>query len=71
MTFTRMTTSPSRKFGRSTQSAVDIFNTLHVFTKDPIREQEIKGTSHDSIFQISLFSTLADVFAVLETPPMY
>ena len=28
--------------GRSTQSAVDIFNTLHVFTKEPIREQEIK-----------------------------
>ena len=25
----------------STQSAVDIFNTLHVFTKEPIREQEI------------------------------
>ena len=28
--------------GRSTQSAVDIFNTLSVFTKEPIREQEIK-----------------------------
>ena len=27
---------------RSTWSAVDIFNTLHVFTKEPIREQEIK-----------------------------
>ena len=26
----------------STQSAVDIFNTLCVFTKEPIREQEIK-----------------------------
>ena len=24
----------------------------------------IKGISHDSIFQISLFSTLADIFAV-------
>ena len=24
----------------------------------------IKGTSHDSIFQFSLFSTLADIFAV-------
>ena len=27
--------------GRSTRSSVDIFNTLHVFTKEPIREQEI------------------------------
>ena len=26
--------------GRSTQSAVDIFSTLRVFTKEPIREQE-------------------------------
>ena len=29
--------------GRSTRSAVDIFNTLRVFTKEPIREQEIKS----------------------------
>ena len=28
--------------GRSTRSAVDIFNTLRVFTKEPTREQEIK-----------------------------
>ena len=28
--------------GRSMRSAVDIFNTLHVFTKEPIREQKIK-----------------------------
>ena len=28
--------------GRSTHSAVDIFNTLRIFTKEPIREQEIK-----------------------------
>ena len=28
--------------GRSTLSAVDIFNTLRVFTKEPIKEQEIK-----------------------------
>ena len=28
--------------GRTTQSAVDIFNTLRVFTKEPIREQKIK-----------------------------
>ena len=28
--------------GRSTRSAVDIFNTLRVFTKKPIRQQEIK-----------------------------
>ena len=28
--------------GRSTRNAVDIFNTLCVFTKEPIREQEIK-----------------------------
>ena len=27
--------------GRTTWSAVDIFKTLHVFTKEPIREQEI------------------------------
>ena len=27
---------------RSTRSAVDIFNTLRVYTKEPIREQEIK-----------------------------
>ena len=26
---------------RSRQSAVDIFNTLHIFSKEPIREQEI------------------------------
>ena len=25
---------------------------------------QLKGTSHDSIFQFSLFSTLADIFAV-------
>ena len=30
------------QFWRSTRSAVDIFNTLGVFTKEPIREQEIK-----------------------------
>ena len=29
------------QFDHSTQSAVDIFNTLRVFTKEPIREQEI------------------------------
>ena len=28
--------------GRTTRSAVDIFNTLRVFTKEPIREQDIK-----------------------------
>ena len=28
--------------GRSTRSAVDIFNTLCVFTKEPIRGQKIK-----------------------------
>ena len=27
---------------RSTRKAVDIFNTLRVFTEEPIREQEIK-----------------------------
>ena len=27
---------------RSTRSAVDIFNTLPIFTKEPIREEEIK-----------------------------
>ena len=30
----------------------------------------VKGTSHDFIFQISLFSTLSHIFAYLETPPM-
>ena len=30
------------QFGRSTRSAVDIFNALSVFTKEPNREQEIK-----------------------------
>ena len=29
-----------------------------------------KGRSQDFIFQMSLFSTLADIFAYLETPPM-
>ena len=33
--------------------------------------KSIKGTSHDFIFQISLFSTLADIFAYLETSPIY
>ena len=28
------------------------------------RDWYVKGTSHDSIFQFSLFSTLADIFAV-------
>ena len=28
--------------GRSTRSVVDIFNTLRIFTKEPIRKQEIK-----------------------------
>ena len=28
--------------GRSTRSAVDIFNTLRVFPKEPISEQEIE-----------------------------
>ena len=44
VTFTRAITH--QKFlaqcGRSTRSAVDIFNTLCIFTKEPIREQEIK-----------------------------
>ena len=30
----------------------------------PLRRTRVKGTSHDSIFQFSLFSTLADIFAV-------
>ena len=33
--------------------------------------QFFKGTSHDSIFQISIFSTLAHIFAYPETPPMH
>ena len=31
----------------------------------------LKGTTNDFILQISLFSTLADNFAFLKTPPMY
>ena len=34
--------SRTKSTSRSTRSAVDIFNTLRVFTKEPIREQEIK-----------------------------
>ena len=41
--------SNSGKSGHSTQSAVDIFNTLYVFTKEPIREQEIKLECMDSL----------------------
>ena len=32
---------------------------------------ELKKTSHDFVFQISLFSTRADIFAYLKTPLMY
>ena len=44
VTFTRAITHQKHlaQSGRSTRSAVDIFNTLRVFTKEPIREQEIK-----------------------------
>ena len=44
VTFTREITHQKHlaQSGRSTRNAVDIFNTLHVFTKEPIREQEIK-----------------------------
>ena len=44
MTFARDITHQKHhaQSGRSTRSAVDIFNTLRVFTKEPIREQEIK-----------------------------
>ena len=31
---------------------------------DPVPTNLLKGTSQDSIFQFSLFSTLADIFAV-------
>ena len=34
--------APRAVWVQYTQSAVDIFNTLRVFTKEPIREQEIK-----------------------------
>ena len=37
----------------------------------PDFDEKVKGTSHDSIFQFSLFSTLADIFCSLETPPVY
>ena len=44
VTFTRAITHQKHlaQSGRSTQSAGDIFNTLRIFTKEPIREQEIK-----------------------------
>ena len=44
MTFTRATTHQKHlaQSGRSTRSAVDISNTLRVFTKEPIRKHEIK-----------------------------
>ena len=44
VTFTRAITQQKHlsQSGRSTRSAVDIFNTLRVFTKEPIREQETK-----------------------------
>ena len=44
MTFARAITHQKylAQSGGSTQSAVDIFNTLRVFTKEQIREQEIK-----------------------------
>ena len=44
VTFTRAITHQKHlaQSGRSTRSAVDIFNTLRVLTKKPIREQEIK-----------------------------
>ena len=44
VTFSRAITHQKHlaQFWRSTRSAVDIFNTLRVFTKESIREQEIK-----------------------------
>ena len=44
MTFTCAITHQKHlaQSGRSTWSAVNIFNTLCVFTKEPIREKEIK-----------------------------
>ena len=49
--------------GRSTRSVVDIFNTLSVYTKEPIREQEIKvfwSSQIGSFFlnQIFVYGTL-------------
>ena len=43
------------------------YNFLHLFVallQEAHFLKEIKDTSHDSIFQFSLFSTLADIFAV-------
>ena len=44
VTFTRTITHQNHlaQSGRSTRNAVHIFNTLCVFTKEPIREQDIK-----------------------------
>ena len=44
VTFTRAITHQKHlsQSGRSMRSAVDILNTLRVFTKAPIREHEIK-----------------------------
>ena len=30
------------QFGCSTQISLDIFNTLHIFTNEPVRQQEMK-----------------------------
>ena len=48
--------------GRSTRSAVDIFNTLRVFTKEPIREQEIKLECMNSYQWLSSFSFFPSFF---------
>ena len=41
---------------RSTRSAVDIFNTIRVFTKEPIREQEILvGVYEDSLLHCLIY----------------
>ena len=49
--------------GRSTWSAVDIFNTLRVFTKEPIRE-EIKLECVNTALMVTLGNTINACYIV-------
>ena len=53
--------------GRSTRSAVDIFNTLRVFSKEPIRKQEIEWECMNSnLISCSLIGPLVNTRSVLK-----
>ena len=53
--------------GRSTRSAVDIFNTLRVFTKEPIREPEIKLECMNCYYYIIWSLRVYRLFLVLNS----